>query len=268
MHPLARASPAVKRFSPPPPPCQNTPSFATCCRVTACIGHLTERIRVDLLKRTLYSTMVYTTKIYQRLFMDFRVWGREHIPPGPNIFVSNHITSTDPHWVLPVFTEPVHIIIGPGYQSKIMARIFDFFEQINAMPAHRKTVVDAAVRYLKKGESVWSAPEGDLQAPFQLGPFYPGVARIYRRTHAPMIPIALVAPRSAMREWPMKIVVEGRVYRTIVVLRGPYCVNIGEPFRPVTNENGGPEEDQRIMELLKERIRWLAEDVRTNKFWL
>lgn len=223
---------------------------------------------MDLLKRTLYRSMVYATRIYQNLFMDFRVWGREQIPLGQKIYVSNHITSTDPHWILPVFTEPVHIIIGPGYQSKILAPIFDFFEQINAMPDHRKTVVDAAVRYLQNGESVWSAPEGDLQAPFQFGHFYPGVARIYRRTRAPIIPIALVAPRSAMREWPMKIIVDGRVYRTIVVLRGPYCVNIGEPFHPDTTEDGGPEEDERVMEVIKERIRVLAEDVRTNKFWM
>jgi len=212
--------------------------------------------------------MIGVHKIYQKLFMDFRVWGRELIPSGPKIYVTNHITSTDPSWVYPVFTEPVHAIVGPGYQSKFMARVFDFFEQINAMPAHRKTVVDTAVRYLQKGESIHNYPEGDLQAPFQLGHFYPGVARIYRRTRAPIIPIALVAPRSAMCEWPINLVVEGRVYRCIVVLRGPYCVNVGEPFFPNMTENGGPEEDQRVMEELKERIRVLVEDVRINKFWL
>lgn len=222
---------------------------------------------MDLVKRTLYRSMVGAIKIYQKLFLDFRVWGRELIPRGPKIYVTNHITSTDPNWVLPVFTEPVHIIVGPGYQSKLMARVFDFFEQINAMPAHRKTVVDAAVRCLQKGESIYTAPEGDLQEPFQLGHFYPGVARIYRRTRAPIIPIALVAPRSAMRQWPMNIVVDGRVYRYIMVLRGPYCVNVGEPFYPDTTDDGGPEEDQRVMEELKERIRLLVDDVRTNKFW-
>jgi 1-acyl-sn-glycerol-3-phosphate acyltransferase len=224
---------------------------------------------MDLLKRTLYRSVVYATKVYQKLFMDFRVWGREQIQPGPKIYVTNHITSTDPHWVLPVFTEPVHIIIGPGYQSKVLARIFDYFEHINAMPDHRKTVVDAAVRYLQKGESIYTAPEGDLQEPFQLGHFYAGVVRIYRLTHAPIIPIALVAPRSAMREWrSLSMVVDGRVYRCIVVLRGPYCVNVGEPFFPDTTDDGGPEEDQRVMEELKERIRVLVEDVRTNKFLL
>ena len=223
---------------------------------------------MDLVKRTLYRSMVCVTKVYQKLFLDFRVWGRERIPPGPKIYVPNHITSTDPHWVLPVFPEPVHVIIGPGYQSKIMARIFDFFEHINAMPAHRKMVVDAAVAYLKKGESIYAAPEGDINELFHLGRFYPGVARIYRRTHAPIIPIALVTSRSAMREWPMKMVVDGRIYRTILVLRGPYCVNVGEPFRPDMTEDGGPEEDQRVMDELKERIRLLVEEVRTNKFWL
>lgn len=223
---------------------------------------------MNLIKRTLYGSMICAIKVYQKLFLDFRVWGRELIPPGPKIYVTNHITSTDPNWVLPVFTEPVHMIVGPGYNLKLTASFYDFFEFINAMPAHRKTVVDAAVGYLQKGESVYTAPEGDCHEPFQLGHFYPGVARIYRRTRAPIIPIALVAPRSAMREWPMTMVVEGRVYRTVVVLRGPYCANIGEPFCPNTTEDGGPEEDRRVMEELKERIRMLTEDVRMNKFWM
>jgi len=223
---------------------------------------------MDLVKRTLFRSMVCGIKVYQRLFMDFRVWGRERIPTGPKIYVTNHITSTDPDWVLPVFTEPVHVIIGPGYQSKILARVFDFFEQINAMPDHRHSVVDKAVRYLRKGESIYTAPEGDLQEPFQLGRFYPGVARIYRQTRVPMIPIALVAPRSAMRKWPLNFVVDGRIYRTVMVLRGPYFISVGEPFSPNVTEDGGSDEDQRVTDELKERIRILVEEVRTNKFWL
>ncbi len=212
--------------------------------------------------------MVDAIKLYQWLFLDFRVWGRENIPPGPKIYVTNHITSCDPQWVLPVFTEPVHIIIGPGYQSKIMAIFFDYLENINAMPGHRKTVVDEAVKYLKKGECVYTAPEGDLQEPFQLGRFYPGVARIYRKSRAPIIPVALVAPRYAMKEWPVSMVAEGRVYRTVTVMRRPYRINVGKPFTPPVTDDGGPEEDQRIMDELKEQMRLLVEDVRVNKFWL
>jgi hypothetical protein len=37
---------------------------------------------------------------------------------------------------------------------------------------------------------------------------------------------------------------------------------------PVACDDSGPEEDQRIMDELKEQIRLLVEDVRVNKFWL
>jgi len=220
-------------------------------------------------KRLLYNAFIASIRLYQSLFLDLRVWGRKHIPPGPKIYVQNHITSTDPYWVLPILPEPVHVIIGPGYQSKVMARVLDYFEQINAMPQHRKTVVDDAVKYLKRGESIFTAPEGDVQETFRLGRFYPGVARIYRKIQVPIIPIALLAPRRAMKEFPrLKMVVEGHVYRCVVVLRGPFCVNIGEPFLPNLRDGDESEDHQRLMDELKERIRLLIEDVRVNNSWL
>ena len=223
---------------------------------------------MEAYKRLIYHSYAGLLKVYMRLFLDFHVWGRENIPPGPKIYTPNHIASTDPLWLLPVFTEPVHIVIGPGYQSKVLAWIFDRFEQINAMPQHRHTVVDQAVHYLNKGEAIYNAPEGDLSEPFQLGRFYPGVARMYRRSRAPIIPMVMVAPRHRIREWPFPTVVEGRVYRTVSVLRGVFCINVGKPFTPDVTDDGGPDEDDRIMDELKERMRLLVEDVRVNKFWL
>lgn len=220
-------------------------------------------------KRLLYNAFIASIRLYQRLFLDLRVWGRKHIPPGPKIYLQNHITSTDLYWVLPILPEPVHVIIGPGYQSKVVARVLDYFEQINATPRHRKTVVDDAVKYLKRGESIYTAPEGDVQETFRLGRFYPGVAKIYRKIQVPIIPIALLAPRRAMKEFPrLKMIVEGHVYRCVMVLRGPFCVHIGEPFLPELRDGDRNADNERIMAELKQRMRALIEDVRVNKFWL
>jgi 1-acyl-sn-glycerol-3-phosphate acyltransferase len=200
------------------------------------------------------------------MFLDLHVFGREHIPPGPKIYAQNHITSTDPYWVLPLLPEPVHVIIGPGYQSKVMSRVLDYFEQINAMPHYRDTVVEHAVKYLERGESVYTAPEGDIQEPPQLGRFYPGVAKIYRRAQVPIIPIALAAPRSAMKEFPrLDIVVEDHLYRCVAVLRGPFCINVGEPFTPELAGGEEDDENQRIMDGLRDRIRLLVEDPRVSE---
>ncbi len=221
-------------------------------------------------KRLLYNTFVTSVRLYQRLFLNLRVWGLEHIPPGPKIYVQNHITSTDPYWVLPLLPEPVHVIVGPGYHLKSLSYLLDYLEQINAAPRKRKAVVDKAVQYLERGESVYTAPEGDVQETFHLGRFYPGVARIYRRIHVPIVPIALLAPRSAIKARPMfDMEVDGHVYRGITVMRGPFCVNIGKPFTPEIRETADEtEENLRMMAELKQRMAGLIEDVRVNKFWL
>jgi 1-acyl-sn-glycerol-3-phosphate acyltransferase len=145
-----------------------------------------------------------------------------------------------------------------------MGWVYDRFEQINAMPAVRQTVVEKAVGFLKKGEAIYTAPEGDLQDPFHLGRFYPGVGRIYRRSRAPIIPVALLAPRSAMREYPrLAMRVEDRVYRAVFVLRGLYCINIGEPYRPGIREDLDEETDaRRIADELRERVQSLVFEVR------
>lgn len=214
--------------------------------------------------RLLYGAFVGALRCYRRAFLDLHVWGRGHIPPGPKIFVTNHVTSTDPYWVLPEYPDPVHIIIGPGYQSKLMGWVYDRFEQINAMPAARSTVVDKAVGFLNRGEAIYTAPEGDLQDPFRLGRFFPGVGRIYRRSRAPIVPIALLAPRSAMREYPrLAMQVEDRVYRAVFVLRGLYCINIGEPFSPVIHDDLDEETDaRRIADELRERVQNLIFEIR------
>lgn len=219
------------------------------------------------LTRLAYRSFVGVIGVYRRLFLDLHVWGRERIPPGPKIYVTNHISTTDPYWVLPVFREPVHIIIGPGYQSKVMGWVYDRFEQINALPAFRKNVVDEAVGYLGRGESVYTAPEGDLHEPLALGPFFPGVGRIYRRSRVPIIPIALLAPRRAMREFPrLNMMVEGRVYRAVMVTRGPYCINVGEPWTPEVQTAVDEGEDaRRITEELRDRVWRLLQEIRDQK---
>lgn len=223
---------------------------------------------MHLLKRVIYRAAVESMRLYRDFFLDLRVFGRRNIPPGPKIYATNHISSTDPYWVLPEYPEPVHIVVGPGYKSRWAAMVLDYFEQINASAEARKSAVDQAIAYLKRGEPVYNAPEGDLQEPFQLGRFYPGIARMYRRTLAPIIPIALVAPPRALRAFPrFDIHVEGRVYRAVLVLRGPYCISIGRPFTPELRNIEEAADNERIMNELRDRIAALVADVRRRMNW-
>ena len=145
--------------------------------------------------------------------MTYRVMGRERMPSGPKLFVSNHISAFDGIWVLPVFTEPVHFVVGAPFAVRGMAWLCRRYDQINALAPHRSTVVDEAVKRLSAGSSVYICPEGDFHEQFTLGHFYPGAARMYRRTSVPIVPMAFVAPKNSLREYPFPTHVDGRVYR-------------------------------------------------------
>lgn len=219
-------------------------------------------------KRWAWSSIRIAIGVYQRVFMRLHVWGRENIPAGPKIFVTNHISTHDSFWVMPLFGTPLHIVIGPGYQKRAVAPILDWLEQINALPEHRGSVVSKAVGYLEKGESVYIAPEGDAQELFQLGRFYPGVARIYRGARVPIVPVALAAPKRAMWRAPIREVVDGRVYETKTVLRGPFCINVGEAMMPELPPGSDREQEAAVLDALHGRMNALLEDIRVNKFWL
>ena len=217
-------------------------------------------------KRFLFRSLVAPLKLGARLFADHRIFGAHHIPPGPKIYAHNHISSLDTLWVLPVFPEPVHTVVGPAYHSRLAALALDYFEQINAMPDHRATVVDRAVAHLRHGEPVHIAPEGDLQVDGTLGRFYPGTAKIYRKHPVPIVPIAIVARDSVKRRVRcLDMTIEGRLYQGLFVFRGPYFVSVGQPFTPKLNEMADEKQDnKRIMQELKTRIQTLINDVRSS----
>lgn len=223
---------------------------------------------MNLAKRAFYYSVVQSIRLYEKLFLDFHVWGRENIPPGAKIIVGNHITSHDPFYAMPFFKEPMHYVIGPGYHSSLVARLLDFFEQINALDVGSDGVVRQAVTYLSRGEPVCIAPEGNIQEPFQLGRFYPGVARIYRTHPVPLVPTAVVAPKRYMREYPKrKTVIGDKVFRFVVIKRGTYCLNFGEPWMPNCPKGSDARKTLYITAGLKERIEALVEDVRQHRFW-
>ncbi len=198
------------------------------------------------LKNALYRGFVGMLRAYGRIAWDFKVQGRNLIPRGPKIYVANHIASVDPYWAMMAVPEFLHVIIGPPFAVRWLQPTFRFFEQINAMPQHRRNVVDQACHYLTLGESVYIAPEGDVQPPFQLGHFYSGLAKIYRKSLAPIVPIAMaVAPERIRRHPRWDIKVDDRTYEARMVWRGKVRVSIGAPRYPQLRSDVDEEEDNR-----------------------
>ena len=80
--------------------------------------------------------------------------------------------------------------------------------------------------------------------------------------------MAFVAPKDSLREYPFPTHVDGRVYRCVVGLRGPFVINIGEPMRPTIPESGSEKEiDEEVTRQMKERIAQLVEEVRCEEGW-
>ena len=48
---------------------------------------------LNLIKRALYRSCQLGIRAYQRLFMRYRVWGREHVSGDPKLFVANHVSA-------------------------------------------------------------------------------------------------------------------------------------------------------------------------------
>jgi 1-acyl-sn-glycerol-3-phosphate acyltransferase len=221
------------------------------------------------LRKGLYNIFKYAIKGYLRTFLEFIVWGKENIPPGPKIFCSNHFSSTDPFFAITIMDEPVHMIIGPGFSVPFFRHILKMGKQINALPENRSRVIPSAIEYLKKNESIFIFPEGDLNDQKSLRTFYSGLARIYLAYPVPIVPIGILSPIRYVKEKERNIVVGETVYKTLTVLTGKYYANIGKPLRfPIFEHNGAASDAIGIItDKVKSRIRSLIRDIKVNKFW-
>jgi len=218
---------------------------------------------MNIISKTVYNIVKSFIKGYLRTFMDFRVWGKENINfSGPKIYCSNHFSSTDPFFVITIMDEPVHMVVGPGFSVPLFRKILKWGEQINALPDHRKYVVKNAVECLKKGESIYIFPEGDLNDQISLRDFYTGIAKIYLAYPCPIIPVAIISPKSHVKEKKPSLKVDGQVYKTKLVLSGSYYVNIGKPVSFPLNMG-----EYEITKSVKEEIERLILDIKLNRVW-
>lgn len=218
---------------------------------------------MNFITRSIYNIVKFSIKGYLGLFMDFRVWGRENILfDGPKIYCSNHFSSTDPFFVITLMDEPVHMVIGPGFSVPVFRKILKWGEQINALLEHRKSVVKKSVEYLKKGESIYIFPEGDLNDQISLREFYTGVAKIYLEHPSPIIPIGIISPKTYVKDKKISITIGDQKYKTKTVLAGSYYANIGKPMNFPLEMS-----EKEITQKVKEEIENLIVDIKLNKFW-
>ncbi|MDD3928810.1 MAG: lysophospholipid acyltransferase family protein [Sphaerochaeta sp.] len=217
--------------------------------------------------RILHRIYRKVVKILLALAYDFQTWEEEELPPGPKIFCSNHFSSSDAHFVTTLTRDTLHMVIGPGFGIPVVGSFLGWTEQIKALEKEdRKNVVPKAVEYLRKGESVYIFPEGELNVQETLKPFRKGIALMYLAYPCPIIPIGLIAPKRRVRNKRSRA-----AGRSMTVVSRNYYANIGKSMEfPEALEMAKEDKDEAcrmITDRLSSTIETLIEQIKTDKFW-
>ena len=206
-------------------------------------------------------------KIFLGLGYDFCTWRASELPEGPKLFVSNHFSSSDAHFVTTLMKDNLHMIIGPGFNVRLLKHYLSWAEQIPAnTKENRSKVVERAVNYLKEGDSVYIFPEGKLNTGREMITFRKGAARIYLEYPVPIIPIGLIAPMRRLRKKNGSF-----VGHSMTVVSKNYYANIGSPMEfPEELELAKVDREKAeeiITEKIKNEVERLINDIKENKFW-
>jgi len=212
----------------------------------------------------IYKSIV---KILLNINYDFCVWKEDEYPEGPKIFCSNHFSSSDVHFVSTLSQDPLHIVIGPGFSIKYVKNFLSWTEQIPALTYDdKKAVVQTAVKYLKNGDNIYIFPEGRLNTQEDLDIFRAGIARVYLAYPVPIIPIGLIAPKRRVRDKHSPA-----AKRKVTVVNKNYYANIGKALYFKEEEEIAKTDpklaESMILDKLRQKISFLINDVKTNKFW-
>ena len=219
------------------------------------------------LPRFLHGAYRLGVRIFLSLGYDFCTWREEELPPGPKIFVSNHFSSSDAHFVTTLMKDPLHMVIGPGFDVRIIRHYLSWAQQIPANNRkNRASVVRKAVEYLSQGDSVYIFPEGRLNTGHELMEFRKGAARIYLDSHCPVIPIGLIAPMRRLRHRKGSL-----VGHSMTVVSRNYYANIGRPMTFPEEEELARHDrvlaEEIITQKIKDEVARLIADIKENKFW-
>lgn len=125
----------------------------------------------------------------------FEIRGRENILPVPAIYASKHQSAWDTAFFHLVFDDPAYVLkkellsipLWGLVARKCGAIIIDRAAGASAI----KGLIRGAAAALADGQSIVIFPEGTRTEPGRSLPYFPGVAAIYSRTGASVVPVAL-----------------------------------------------------------------------------
>ena len=193
----------------------------------------------------IYPLSTFVQRIALRLFADWGVTGKEHVPPsGPLIVVANHQSNVDP----PLLTSSIPLRLRFLAKRNVFRGRFAtwFLRSYGAFPLNRDGADIQAYRWtidqLDKGETVVIFPEG-TRSKGAMRKAKSGVARLALRSQTPLLPVGITGTET-LESWT-------RVFNPTGILR----VNIGTVFSlPPIEGKPTPEVLDSITDMIMYRI--------------
>ena len=149
-----------------------------------------------------YGFVSLLTRFLLLLLTDCHVSGVEHVPrEGPLIVVSSHQSNVDPPLVGTLVRRRLRFV---AKEELFHVPVFGLFVRwYDAIPLRRGGSDRRALRQvldtLANGGAIGMFPEGHRSRNCQLQPGQPGTALIALRSRAPIVPVAIVGSRYAVR---------------------------------------------------------------------
>ena len=146
-----------------------------------------------------------------------RLEGREHLPLGGYLLVSNHMSWIDPPWIEFVIERPIRFMAKRElFRIPVLGWML---RECGVFPIERhsadRRAIARALAFLASGEVVGIFPEGHRSRTGGLIRAHPGVAFLARRSGAAIVPVGISGSRGARL---------GKFWRRDVTIR------FGEPF--------------------------------------
>lgn len=150
------------------------------------------------------------------LNLTYEVRGLENLPAGAAVVASKHQSAWDTGFFYLVVEDPAYVLkrellsipLYGLYLRKARMIAVDRAAGASALKAMMRDSIAA----LENGRPVVIFPEGTRTAPGTRRPYHPGVAALYTRTQAPVVPVAINSgvfwPRRSFVKHPGKVVVE------------------------------------------------------------
>ncbi len=199
-----------------------------------------------------YWTIYHLTKGFFFLFYRHRIFGKQHIPPGPCILAPNHASFFDPPLVGISCDEEVNFLArGTLFKNRFFRRLIS---HLNSYPV-TGTVQDLAsikliILLLQADKKVVIFPEGKRTRDGNMLPIKPGIGMLVSRSQCPIVPIYI---HGTYNIWPNHQIFPKLWGKTVCVFGTPI---LWETYKDLPKKQAQLEINQAIQNSLNQLKNW------------